>query len=380
MSRFKSREILKLKQQLKIRISGIAVGIMTVILSLSLLLSGCGKAADYDPNEGVETVKVTDDAGREVEIPADITSIAPSGAAATMMLIPIAPEKLVGLAASPSLAQEKYMPEELLYLPTFGQFYGAKSTLNMEALIEARPQVIFDLGDRKTSIKSDMNMIQRQTGIPTLFFDGTLDHMAATYRALGKILGKEKEAEEIAGFIDRTTQMALKKREQIPNEDRVRVLYGTGATGLAVNADLSSQAQVIDYIGARNAVIPDEVTDKGGGTIVSLESLYENEPDVIILTKGGPYEELETGEWSDLRAVKEGKYYEIPGDPYCWMSSPPSVNMVLGVWWLGQLIYPEVYNDYDMVEVAQEYYKLFWHYDLSEEEAREMLSRSYFKK
>ena len=61
------------------------------------------------------------------------------------------------------------------------------------------------------------------------------------------------------------------------------------------------------------------------------------------------------------------------------MSGPPSVNMILGVWWLGQLIYPEVYNDYDMVDIAQEYYDLFWHYDLSEEEAEEMLAGSYFK-
>ena len=53
--------------------------------------------------------------------------------------------------------------------------------------------------------------------------------------------------------------------------------------------------------------------------------------------------------------------------------------MVLGVWWLGQLAYPDVYNDYDMVEVAREYYKLFWNYDLSDKEAKAMLSNSYFK-
>ena len=59
-------------------------------------------------------------------------------------------------------------------------------------------------------------------------------------------------------------------------------------------------------------------------------------------------------------------------------NSPPSVNRVLGIWWLGNLLYPELY-DYDMVQVAQEYYRLFWHYDLTEEEARQMLSRSTLK-
>ena len=203
--------------------------------------------------------------------------------------------------------------------------------------------------------------------------------MAETYRTLEKLLGREEQAEEIAAFIDKTIEMAERNRAKIPEKDKVSVLYGTGATGLAVNADGSSQAQVIDFIGAKNAVIPEEITDKGGGTIVSMESLYENEPDVILLTAGGPYAELKKNEWSELKAVKEDKYYEIPGDPYCWMSGPPSINMLLGVWWLGQLIYPDIYNDYDMVEVAQEYYSIFWNYDLSEDEAKAMLANSYFK-
>ena len=32
-----------------------------------------------------------------------------------------------------------------------------------------------------------------------------------------------------------------------------------------------------------------------------------------------------------------------------------------------------------MVQVAQEYYRLFWHYDLTAEEAERMLSRSTLK-
>ena len=48
------------------------------------------------------------------------------------------------------------------------------------------------------------------------------------------------------------------------------------------------------------------------------------------------------------------------------------MNMVLGVWWLGNLLYPEVY-DYDMTAKAQEIYKMFWNYDLTAEEAAAML-------
>lgn len=48
---------------------------------------------------------------------------------------------------------------------------------------------------------------------------------------------------------------------------------------------------------------------------------------------------------------------------------------MLGIYWLGNLLYPELY-DYDMVEKAQEFYRLFWHYELSAEEAEQLLARS----
>ncbi len=347
-------------------------------MCLCLPLAACGKKQGYDPLEGVQTRVVTDSAGRQVEIPADIRRVAPSGSTAQMILMPIAYDLLAGLSSSPSTAQMPYFPEEVRYLPTFGQFYGSKANLNMESLIDARPQIIIDLGDKKDSIADDMDRIQKQTGIPTVFIEANLDDMAAAYRTLGDILNRSDMAESLAQFIEKTVSMARENSAKIPENQRLSVLFGTGSTGLACNAAGSVQADVIDLVGAINAIIPQEVSNRGGGTTVSLEEVYAVEPDVILLSTGGPYDTLTQGEWAGLRAVQSGKYYEIPGLPYDWMSSPPSVNRVLGIWWLGNLLYPELY-DYDMVQVAREYYGLFWHYDLTEEEARQMLSRSTLK-
>lgn len=347
-------------------------------LCLCLPLAACGKKQGYDPLEGVQTRVITDSAGRQVEIPADIRRVAPSGSTAQMILMPIAYDLLAGLSSSPSTAQIPYFPEEVRYLPTFGQFYGSKANLNMESLIDARPQIIIDLGDKKDSIADDMDRIQKQTGIPTVFIEANLDDMAAAYRTLGDILNRSDMAESLAQFIEKTVSMARENSAKIPENQRLSVLFGTGSTGLACNAAGSVQADVIDLVGAVNAIIPQEVSNRGGGTTVSLEEVYTVEPDVILLSTGGPYDTLTQGEWAGLTAVQNGRYYEIPDLPYDWMSSPPSVNRVLGIWWLGNLLYPELY-DYDMVQVAREYYGLFWHYDLTEEEARQMLSRSTLK-
>ncbi len=326
-------------------------------------------------SDGAQTVVFTDSAGRTVTVPAEITKIAASGATAQMILMTLCPELLIGLASSPSEEQRPYFPESMWDLPTFGQFYGSKANLNMEALIAAEPQIVIDLGDPKDSIAEDMDMIQEQTGIPTVFIEATLSKMPAAYRTLGELLGRQEQAEKLAAFVEETLAMAERNRARIPESEKKTVMFGTGSTGLACNAAGSSQADVIDLVGGVNAIVSDEVSNKNGGTAVDLEQVYTVDPDVILLSAGGPYETLPDGEWAQLQAVRNGEYYEIPNLPYSWMSAPPSVNRVLGVWWLGNLLYPELY-DYDIVQVAQEFYGLFWHHSLSEEEAAALLSRS----
>lgn len=351
-----------------------------LICALMAVLSGCGTGTGktYNPLEGVETRDFRDDTGRTLEIPAEITRIAASGTTAQMVLMAIAPDYLVGLSSSPSTKQMPYFPEEMIYLPTFGQFYGSKSNLNQEALVEAQPQLILDIGDKKASAVSDLGQIQDQTGIPTIYLDGTLPGLANTYRTLGELFGREEEGEALASYIEETLSYAEGIRSQIPESDVKRIYYGTGSSSLNCNASGSSQADVIDIIGAMNAIqVPEkEITNKGGGTTVNLEEIYTVDPDVMIFEKGGQYEDVKENEWSGLTAVQSGQYYEIPNEPYSWMSSPPSVNRVLGIWWLGQLIYPEYYKDYDIVDKAIEYYSLFWHYDLTREEAESMLTNS----
>ena len=100
---------------------------------------------------------------------------------------------------------------------------------------------------------------------------------------------------------------------------------------------------------------------------------------MILFTTGSVYSSAAADQaWSRLSAIKNDAFYEIPGLPYNWMSNPPSINMILGIWWLGNLAYPDIY-DYDMKEKAKEFYRLFWNYNLTDEEAAAMLANSTIK-
>ena len=321
----------------------------------------------------------TDSCGREVTIPAEITKVCPSGAVATMFLSVFAPDEMFSVNSAISDSTAAFLPERIATLPATGQFYGSKASLNMEQILALDPDVIIDLGDYKDGIREDMDALQEQLGIPVIFIESDLEHMAAAFRSLGEIFGRKEKGDELASFVEETLRMAAENSAKLTDETRRSVMYATGSAGLNVFADGSTHAQVISLIGANNAVVLEKWSNKGTGDSVNMEQILLTDPDVIVFASGSIYDTVGTDEaWLQLDAVKEGSYYEVPSTPYNWMANPPSMNMLLGVWWLGNLVYPDLYN-YNMVEKAQEIYKLFWNYDLSTAEAEALLSKSTLK-
>lgn len=320
-----------------------------------------------------------DSCGREVTLPSEIKKVCPSGAVATMFLSVFAPDEMVSVNSAISEDQAVYLPARIATLPATGQFYGSKASLNMEQILALDPDVIIDLGDYKDGIKEDMDALQAQLGIPVIFIESDLGHMASAFRSLGEIFGKEKKGEELALFVEETLSMAAENTAKLTDETKKSVMYATGKEGLNVFALGSTHAQVISLIGAENAIVLENFSNKGTGDSVSMETVLLSDPDVIVFASGSVYSSVSGDKaWNELDAVKNGKYYEVPSSPYNWMGNPPSMNMLLGVWWLGNLVYPDLYS-YNMVEKAQEIYKLLWNYDLSQSGAEALLSNSTLK-
>ena len=358
-----------------------------------------------------ETLAFTDSLEREVELPRDITRIAPSGAVATMILAAIAPECMVTVNATPSESQMAFLPANLASLPETGQMYGSKANLNLETLVAfsiiigliCALIVHYKIPVARQIVKIYIELFRNTPLLVQLFFiyfglpkvglsisaevcgvaglallGGS--YMAEAFRMLGSLLsGKADRGQELADLVDRTTTMAAENSAKITDDMRVRAMYTTGEDGLGTNAAGSIQAQVLDMVGVENAVVVEDVSNKGGGNVISLEQLYNFDPDVILFADGSIYDTVtDDSAWSQLTAISTGKYYEVPCSPYSWLSGPPSMNMILGVWWLGNLIYPEIY-DYDMAEMTQEFYKTLWGYELSSDEVTALLANSTLK-
>lgn len=355
------------------------LALVLAILAALTLVAGCAPAAGAPEGEGGETIRFTDSCGRQVELPKNITKVAPSGSVAQMILYTVAPDTLVGWSSNPGGETAAYLPEKYRALPVLGQFYGGSNTLNMEALMAVGPQVIIDMGDMKKTHKQDMDDVQERTGIPTIFIEANLETFPDAYRTLGELLGCEEQAEAIAQYIESTVSEVRAVAATIPEEERVTVMFGTGESGLDCNARGSIHADVIDLVGGVNAVVVEEVSGKGGGNTISLEQVMLFDPDVILFAAGGPYETVGTDPaWNAVRAIRENRYYEIPMGPYHWLASPPSVNRIVGIRWLAELLYPDYY-DYDVADETKKFYSMFWHYELSDGEVEAFLERSILK-
>lgn len=265
------------------------------------------------------------------------------------------------------------MEEKYWDLPEYGGF--RRDDFNREALMASAPEVIIDVGEWDQGYREELDALQEQTGIPVILLEAGLDQLPAAYRALGTLLGAEERGEELAAYCEKVVSDAREKAASIPEEDRVRVYYGQD-DGLSTILSGTIHSQIYELVGAEIVVESGGAQIKSGGGTVSMEQLMVWDPDVILFAGGSIYDSAgEDPAWSGLTAIREGRFYEIPTEPYNWLGRPPGPNRIVGVRWLGNLLYPEVF-DCDAVREVQAYFRLFYRYELSDREAEELLARS----
>ena len=355
--------------------------ILILFLAMALVIGTLGGCASNNGETVVEsssesqeetTIMFTDSTKREVEVPAEITKIAVSGPLAQIVLFSLAPDKMVGIATPWTKISEEFFDSEYYNLPVLGQLYGGKGEMNLETLLSSGAEIVIDVGEPKNTIVEDMDGLQEQTGIPFLHITANLDNMGDAYRMLGKLLGMEEDAERLASYCERT----YGKTKEIANTvEKANILYCLGDKGLNVIAKNSYHGELIDLISNNLAVLENPVS-KGTGNEVDMEQILNWNPDIIIFAPGSIYSTVaEDPSWKNLKVIKEGNYYEVPNGPYNWMGFPPSVQRYLGMLWVNELLYPES-TDYDLYQEVKNYFDLFYHCEISEEQYNKLVENS----
>lgn len=321
------------------------------------------------------TRTITDMAGREVTIPEEVNTVFSSGAVAAIFIYMVAPDKLLNWNYDLNDTEKAIILEKYHDLPNLGQGDGT----NYEAVIAASPDIAITCGTINDALVSSCDELSEKLGIPVIAVDSDLDNSAAALRFVGEVLKEEEQAEKLAAYAEKTFE-DIAALSEIPEDERVRVYYGNGEDSLETAPNGSSHAQILDKINAIN--VADLELGDGSRVQISAEQLLKWDPDVIIVN-GEPKSNISGGsaadailnnpDYASLKAVQDLKVYGTPNAPFSWVDRPPGPNRIIGMRYFSALVYPEYVSD-DVTGEIHEFFELFYHIDLSDEQMENLLN------
>src|SRR5262245_4709818 len=294
---------------------------------------------------------VTDATGRALSPPEKVARVFPAGPPAAILLYTLAPDLLLGWPRANRPEECAYMLPDVCTRPEVGRITGRGNTANLESVLTLRPDLILDVGATSETFVSLAERVQQQTGIPYALLDGRFDAIPATYRNLGELIKRQDAAENYARHAEDTLKTIIGRTAAITPSGRPRVYYARGPRGLTTGLGGSINVETIELL-AQNVA----GGNKGGLVNVSIEQVLLWNPDVIITidqdfaasVRGDP-------SWASVKAVRDGRIHLSPKMPFGWVDFPPSVNRLIGLWWLAKFLYPDKFSE-DMQSLTRDFY------------------------
>jgi iron complex transport system substrate-binding protein len=305
----------------------------------------------------VRAVTVTDAAGRAVPVPERVARVFPAGPPAAILLYTLAPELLLGWPRANRPEEREFLLPDVGSRPEIGRLTGRGNTANLEVVLALKTDVIIDVGSTDATYASLADRVQQQTGISYALLDGRFDKIPDTYRTLGALVGRRDAAEPLARYAEETMSTVTRRVAAIPSERRPRIYYARGPRGLETGLGGSINVETIEFVGARNVA----AERRGGLAVVSIEQVLLWNPDVIVTIDQTFAANVRTDPlWSSVVAVRAGRVHLSPKMPFGWVDFPPSVNRLIGLWWLAKILYPEQFPE-DMRTLTRDFYRQFYH-------------------
>jgi iron complex transport system substrate-binding protein len=327
---------------------------LNMLLTRRTLLTAAS-AALLTPR-GAHAATVTDATGRTLPVPAKVERVFPAGPPAAILLYTLAPDLLLGWPRANRPEECAYMLPDICARPEVGRVTGRGNTANLETVIALKPDLILDVGSTSATFVSLADRVQQQTGIPYALLDGRFVAMPTTYRKLGELIGRGAAGADFADYCNMTLSEITNRIAFVPASSRPRVYYARGPRGLVTGLGSSINVETIELI-AHNVA----AENKGGLANVSIEQVLLWNPDVIVTID----QDFAAGvrsdpSWAAVKAVRDGRVHLSPKMPFGWVDFPPSVNRLIGLWWLGKILYPDLFKE-DLRELMRDFYGKFYH-------------------
>jgi iron complex transport system substrate-binding protein len=312
---------------------------------------------------------VSDSAGRTVPVPARVERVFPAGPPAAIFLYTLAPDLLIGWPRANRPEERKFLLPDVGARPEVGRITGRGNTANLEVVLALKPDLILDVGSVNPTYISLADRVQQQTGIPYALVDGRFDGIPLGYRTLGALIGRREQGEDLARIAADMINTIVQRVSSIAPERRPRVYYARGPRGLETGLGGSINVETIELV-AQNVA----GETRGGLANVSIEQVLLWNPDVIItIDQDFAANIWNDTAWAPIAAVRARRVHLSPKLPFGWVDFPPTVNRLIGLWWLAKILYPDLFPE-DLRVLTRDFYNRFYHVIPSDAQIEEVLA------
>lgn len=318
---------------------------------------------------GKDTKKLIDMLGNEVTVPNPITHLFNAYPVNVGVMSMLGTTSVMSYVLprihDPRWAWLREINPHLKDLPTIGEDGGASA----EEILSIEPEVVVVNNKSKAeeyrnagltvyaiTAKSNEDFLEAVEKTADLF-DEKAVAVAAEYRSL---------FEENLG-------LAKSRTADVPEGDRPRAYYISGKTPYVTETG-SRGIEILPEVGG---VFPFEVELVDGKPAeATAEQIIASDPTLIIIgnnTKLAAREALlQDKSLSSLTAVADGRIFLTPQGIGSWDMYGP--EYALFPLWLGKTLYPDRFADIDLEEKLRTFYRTFFNYDLTSENAQLMLA------
>ena len=318
---------------------------------------------------GARAATMTDGAGRAVPVPGRVERVFPAGPPAAIMLYTLAPTLLLGWTRPNRPPEREFLLPDIGSRPEVGRITGRGNTANLEAVLSLKPDLVLDVGTVTDTYMSLADRVQEQTGIPYALLDGRFEATAGAYRMLGELIGRREDAEVLARYTEQTVATIAGRIAAVPKDRRPRIYFARGPRGLETGLGGSITVETIEFL-AQNVA----GETRGGLGNVSIEQVLVWNPEVIVtIDQDFAAKVYDDPAWSTIAAVRARRVHLSPKLPFGWVDFPPSVNRLIGLWWLAKILYPNLFPE-NLNQLTREFYDKFYHVRVTDQQIERVLA------
>ena len=312
-------------------------------------LSSEESSTEADAEQTVYPVTVTDQAGREVTIEKEPSSIVSGYYISSSLLIALGlKDKVVGIEAKADKRPiYKLAAPELTELPNV----GTAKEFNLETCAALSPDLVILPMKLKDAAQSLTDL-----GITVLLVNPeSQDLLTEMINTIATATNTNSEAAKLLAYIDSQKDMLTSALSGVEPES----VYLAGNSSFLSTAGPSMyQSSIIELAGGKNAA--DSITDTYWAEI-SYEQLLAWDPSYIIIASDAEYtvyDVMNDPNLAECTAVKNSHVYAIPGDMEA-LDSPVPAGILASVWLAG-ILHPDQVSADTYTNEMTNYYETFY--------------------